>query len=655
MLGCAILLSPVFEARSSPLTNVQTVFVIVMENHNWDTIHGNPDCPYINNTLLPMASRAERYFTPTNLHPSEPNYLWLEAGTNFGILDDQLPAINHIDSTNHLVTLLEGAGISWKTYQESLNADDSPLTNNYPYATRHNPFVFFDDIATNGTRLADHVRPYSELAADLQSGAVARYNFIVPNVTNDMHSLAPGSPSAEKQGDDWLALEVPRILSSAAYTNDGALFIVWDEGDGDTSDGPIGLILLSPLAKGGGYANDIYYTHSSLLRTLQEIFGVGPLLGDAAKAVSLSDLFGLAAPIRTNTLTNIQTVFLILMENVNWPALKGSPSAPYLNNTLLPMASYCEQYYTPPGLPGSLPNYLWLEAGTNFGVLDSGDPSAHTFSSTNHLVTLLANANISWKSYQENISGTNCPVSSSGLYAAYHNPFVYFRDIITNTASCVAHIRPFPELAADLTNNTVARYNFITPNLCDDMHNSTGCATSDRIRNGDNWLADAVPRILAAPAYQNNGALFITWDEGVNPTLSGPIGMLVISPLARGGGYASTNRYTHASTLRTMQEIFGVRPFLADAAAALSLSDLFRDDLPDPPLRLMTANLRTNGRFQFTLAGLTPGKTNLVQASADFSNWVSLSTNAAASNTIDFVDSDAGSFGGRFFRCLELP
>ena len=64
------------------------------------------------------------------------------------------------------------------------------------------------------------------------------------------------------------------------------------------------------------------------------------------------------------SLTNIHTVFLILMENVNWSALKGSGSAPYINNTLLPMASYCEQYYTPPGLPGSLPNYLWLEAGT---------------------------------------------------------------------------------------------------------------------------------------------------------------------------------------------------------------------------------------------------------------------------------------------------
>src|SRR2546421_3684400 len=228
------------------------------------------------------------------------------------------------------------------------------------------------------------------------------------------------------------------------------------------------------------------------------------------------------ASARTSTLTNVQTVFLIVMENVNWSALKGNPSAPYINNTLLPMSSYCEQYYTPPGLPGSLPNYLWLEAGTNFGVLDSRDPSAHTFSSTNHLVTLLTGAGISWKSYQENISGTNCPVSSSGLYAAYHNPFVYFDDIISNEDSCIAHIRPYAEFETDLTNNAVARYIFITPNLCDDMHNSTGCATSDRLRNGDNWLAGVVPKILASPVFRNNGALFITWDEGTGSTLQGP-------------------------------------------------------------------------------------------------------------------------------------
>jgi phosphatidylinositol-3-phosphatase len=67
------------------------------------------------------------------------------------------------------------------------------------------------------------------------------------------------------------------------------LFILWDEGK--HSDGPIGMIALSPKAKGGGYQNTIHYTHSSALRTIQEMLGVSPLLGDAANATDLSDLF----------------------------------------------------------------------------------------------------------------------------------------------------------------------------------------------------------------------------------------------------------------------------------------------------------------------------------------------------------------------------
>jgi hypothetical protein len=127
------------------------------------------------------------------------------------------------------------------------------------------------------------------LAGDLANNAVARYNFITPNLCDDGHDTCAPQYDSLRQTDDWLASEVPKILASAAYSNHGALFITWDEGEG--GDGPIGLLLLSPLARGGGYGNNIYGTHSSLLRTMQEIFGVSPWLGDAANATDLSDLF----------------------------------------------------------------------------------------------------------------------------------------------------------------------------------------------------------------------------------------------------------------------------------------------------------------------------------------------------------------------------
>src|SRR6266498_2239820 len=119
------------------------------------------------------------------------------------------------------------------------------------------------------------------------------------------------------------------------------------------------------------------------------------------------------------TQPHIRTVFIILMENKNWVQIAGSASAPYINNTLLPVASHAELYFNPPLVHPSLPNYLWLEAGTNFGIFNDDPPSVK------------------------------------------HNPFVYFDDVTgngnPNSANCISHVRPFGELATDLANSTVAQ------------------------------------------------------------------------------------------------------------------------------------------------------------------------------------------------------
>ena len=292
-------------------------------------------------------------------------------------------------------------------------------------------------------------------------------------------------------------------------------------------------------------------------------------------------------PDATTTLHHIKTVFLIVMENHNWTGassgnIKGNPAAPYINYTLLPMASYANNYKNPPGIHPSLPNYLWLEAGGSFGIADDGPPSQHKLITHDHLVKLLGNAGISWRSYDENISGTNCPLNNQGaidanghqLYQVHHDPFVYFTDQTNNlsssSANCISHIRPFGEFAHDLSANTVARYNFITPNLCDDMHDSCG---GSAIANGDAWLKKTVPLILNSTAYRNGGVLFITWDEAASG--DGPIPMIVLSPYAKGNHYSNSIYYTHSSTLRTVQEIFGVYPLLRYAGSTTDLSAMF--------------------------------------------------------------------------------
>lgn len=282
--------------KTSPTTgpHLKTVFIIMMENHNWvgngytlpDQIKGNPNAPYINNTLIPMASHAENYNNPPHIHPSLPNYLWLEAGTNFGILADGPVNKYNQDTNQHLVALLNNANISWYSYGEGVAPGVCDFTR------WHDPMTFFSDINDNlnvhSPQCAAHMRDTVQLRADLVNNQVARYNFIVPTNCNQMHTSCNGQNQI-KQGDTWLSQMVPLILNSSAYQNGGVLFIAWDEAN--HGDGPIPMIVLSPFAKGNGYSNTIYYDHGSTLRTLEEIFGVTPLLGDAANQQDLSDLF----------------------------------------------------------------------------------------------------------------------------------------------------------------------------------------------------------------------------------------------------------------------------------------------------------------------------------------------------------------------------
>src|SRR4051812_11126444 len=368
---------------------IKTVFVIAMENHNWtqpanqftgsiQQIYQNPNAPFINSLvngtafatvgdsvqhISEQASYATAYHNVLatlagnnpHIHPSEPSYLWAEAGTNFGVLNDNEPfATNgptNQETSLHLSNLLTQAGRTWMSYQEDTDLTtvagqltNVPLpqdqwsvplknlsgvfaaglnqfngANQYNYAAKHNPQLFFTDTnggndLTTANPLSPHYAPLQQFFTDLNNDAVAEYNWITPNQFNDMHTAlaAPykgltGDPAKIRQGDDFLAQVIPVIMASDAYKNHGAIIIWFDEseGDGVAGDNPddfnhtIGEIVISPRAhknvNGVPYASPVNYTHSSDLKTMQEIFHVGPFLGDAANATDLSDLFDAGA------------------------------------------------------------------------------------------------------------------------------------------------------------------------------------------------------------------------------------------------------------------------------------------------------------------------------------------------------------------------
>lgn len=374
---------------------IKHVFVIALENHNWtqpnnntgqttgtQQIFQNPNAPFINslvngtaeayiNGQLVDISKQVSYATAyrnvlasddpngPHIHPSEPQYVWAEAGTNFGILNDDDPYAdnppNAQTTSQHLSGLLQRAGKTWKSYQEDIDQTTSngnlinltlpanqwtvPLVslsgifgpgnflnayNNsmqYNYAPKHNPMVFFTDTnggdnMTTSNPLRHHYAPLQQLAFDLASNAVADYNWITPDQFNEMHSGLKsgfaglsGDASNIRAGDNTVSRLVPMIMASQAYRDGGAIILWWDETESDGQPGDdaddlnhtMGEIVISPMAHenvgGLPYASAVEYSHSSDLRTMQEIFhvraigGSSPYLGDAKNASDLSDLF----------------------------------------------------------------------------------------------------------------------------------------------------------------------------------------------------------------------------------------------------------------------------------------------------------------------------------------------------------------------------
>ncbi len=316
-------------AADGQRVQLDRVFVIVLENHSQKSVIGDPNTPYITG-LAGQYGEAANYFGVT--HPSEPNYVAAISGSNWWINNDN--PNNRFDHTN-LVDELTARHISWGAYMEALPAAD-PLADFWPsgsiplYASKHNPFALFTDIRNDPARVAD-IKPYTDLAADLNGPHAPRFVFISPDQCNDMHggvnTAVDGHPETpcpfssanddpadvrlKQNADAFVRGAVTTIMGSRAWTRHSAIFIVADEGDftGNAVNGgwdspagccdspvlPAGDPDISPSWPGGVFGGGLVpaividpsgrhhfvsntpYNHYSLLRTVEDAWHLGEL------------------------------------------------------------------------------------------------------------------------------------------------------------------------------------------------------------------------------------------------------------------------------------------------------------------------------------------------------------------------------------------
>jgi phosphatidylinositol-3-phosphatase len=259
-------------AQSLTRAKVSRIVVVVLENREYNEIIGRAAAPYIN-SLAGQSAVATNYHAVS--HPSLPNYLALTGGSTFGF--DGSDCMTCSVSHRNLIDQLEASKISWKAYMEDMPSACSFASSSGGYVRRHDPFMYYRDVAGNRNRCR-FVVPASQLGSDLARHSLPEFVWLSPNLCHDMHSCGTYS------GDSYLRSMIPRLLGQLGPS--GILFLTWDEGNtnsgccGVAKGGHILTLIAGPGAR-AGTRSATPYDHYSLLRTIEDLWRL-PRLGYAA-------------------------------------------------------------------------------------------------------------------------------------------------------------------------------------------------------------------------------------------------------------------------------------------------------------------------------------------------------------------------------------
>ncbi len=165
------------------------------------------------------------------------------------------------------------------------------------YVRKHNPTIIYDSVASVPSRLAKH-RNFNDFAADVNASALPQWVFVTPNMVNDGHDTSVDYAAS------WLQYWLVPLLSNQNFNDNGTLVVLtFDENESYTENNCVLTLLLGGAvpASARGTTDSTFYTHYSLLSTVEANWGLGSLgRGDTNKYVSRNPLT-LARPARPFT------------------------------------------------------------------------------------------------------------------------------------------------------------------------------------------------------------------------------------------------------------------------------------------------------------------------------------------------------------------
>src|SRR5438876_11630341 len=268
----------------------------------------------------------------------------------------------------------------------------------------------------------------------------------------------------------------------------------------------------------------------------------------------------------------------------------------------------------------SLPNYLCLSGGTDFGCAGyDGDPNSNGCTSSawnsENIIDRIVGAGLTWKAYMEDMP-SNCYGSNSGNYAVRHDPFVYYNDIVSNATRCNQVVPSGTAGSALLTDlastSTASNYMWFTPNTCNDLHDCD-------VPIGDAYLSVLIPLILSSTVFlTERAALLLTFDEGYGE----PIYTAWAGPVVK-TAYTSSTAYDHFSVLSTIESNWNLPPLTSNDQNAPKMNEFFTT--PQGPDFSLSANPST---VSF-VAGDSTTSTITLHSTGGFTGTVALTTSSS--------------------------